>query len=666
MKLNEEQTAAVEHPLDQPACLIAGAGSGKTRVLTERVRWLMDNGIPARRICAITFTNKAAGELVHRLGLDELTDFEIPRVSTIHSLALRGIRKDPRAFGLKDKVTPLDDYDQKQMMKKIVERNKDENDETDTMAIVFRVLERISFHRARGIGFRKEYTDDVHLEALRTHAGYHAMNEDELLLWSAFETEKKENSVVDFDDMLHLVVRRMRTDPRWLGVLQKQFDHVLMDEAQDTNPVQWEFVNGLLHSDNPNLYVVGDMSQSIYGFSGAVPELLKEYSEGWRGTQPALYRIARNHRSVPEVVDMANLIQAKMTRTIPLKMESWRATQNEHGEVRKLTLAFPQSIAAQIAIEIARDKATIPYKENAILVRTAMQIRDLEGELVKRRIPYIVRGGRGLLATEEVRDVLAYLRLTSNHQDFTAMVRACSAPRCGVGEATLEKLRQQANEEYEGDLIAAGRKHTKLSVLCDVIEHASMFKEKPVVAFEKVMAMTGYREYVKQKYKKEPAKVTSKLENIERFGMMIIMLTQGNTMTLDDLIFQLTLERPKAEDAEERQAVLMAYDEGKLTVAERDAKLKVIDQGSVVITTIHSAKGLEWDRVYMTNLYENSLPHMYSMGDEEEIEEERRLFYVGTTRAKNKLIWCVPEKLLTRDNKIVKATESRFLSEIGA
>jgi DNA helicase II / ATP-dependent DNA helicase PcrA len=628
----------------------------------------MEHEIPPQKIVAITFTNKAAGEMVRRLGLDSTTEMTIPRVSTIHSLALGAIRKNPKGFGLKEKVTPLDDYDQKQMVKKIIARH---NFEEDTTSLMFQLLDKISFHRARGVGFRKEYTDDVHEEAMKVHAGFHAMDETELDLWEEFEQEKLKNSVVDFDDMLHYVVRRMRTDERWLAVLHRQFDHVLMDEAQDTNPVQWEFINNLLRPDAMNMYVVGDMNQSIFGFNGAVPKLLKQYSEKWRGVQPNLYRIARNHRSVPEIVDFANLIQQKMTCTIPLIMESWRGINGEHGQVRKIGLAYPQSIAATIAQEIQRDsRSGLAYKDNAILVRAGIQIRDLESELIRRRIPYIVRGGRGLLTTEEIRDIMAYMRLAANHKDFMALVRASGAPRCGVGEATLEKLRQQANEKYDGDLIQAAREQRKLSVFCDTIEHVSMFKDTPIAAVEKIVAMSNYKEYVRQKYKKEPGKVQSKLENIERFNMMIITLVQEGNMNLDDLIFNLTLDRPKADDLEEREAVLKAHAEGKITKDELDAKLRVLDQGSVTITTIHSAKGLEWKRCYVVGMVEGCLPHRFSLGNDEEIEEERRLFYVACTRAQNSLVLCVPERQLQRDKdgstKEVRLTPSRFLLEIGA
>ena len=660
MKLNEEQTLAVQHPINEPACLIAGAGSGKTRVLTERVRYLMnEKGVIPKRICAVTFTNKAAGELLNRLGLDDTTPQDKrPRVSTIHSLALGAIRKNPPAFSLgdeitlNDKVSPLDDYDQTQMMKKIIEREKI----TDTNP--YQILEKISFHRARGVGFMKDYTAEIAEEAERIHAGYHALDEVGLKLWGFYEKEKARNSVVDFDDMLHLTVRRFRVDTKWRESIQRMWDHVLMDEAQDTNPVQWEFVNSLLAPDNPNIYVVGDMSQSIYGFNGAVPKILKDFSENWRGMQPKLYRIARNHRSVPEIVSVANTIQSHMTRTIPLKMESWRGINNEHGQKEFIKGVMARDIAANIAVEIFKDNEKflrdehvkslggtprvaaakpIPYRNNCILVRAAIQVRDIEGELVRRRIPYIVRGGRGLLQTEEVRDILAYLRLATNHKDFMAFVRAAQVPRRGCGEVALEKIRTTANARFKGDLVEAAKvdKNVKIASFGDIIGILTQFSEDPVRMLEQALSLTKYPDYINDKYKSDKGKVKTKLENLERFGTLIEGLAEDKTMTTEDMIFQLTLDRPKDGD----------------------------ESGSVTISTIHSAKGLEWQRVYVANLVEGSLPHRFSMGDEEEIEEERRLFYVACTRARDYLLLCVPAMSQQGPNTI-NLRPSRFLAEI--
>src|SRR5271168_2351038 len=669
MKLNEEQTLAVEHPAGAPACLIAGAGSGKTRVLTERVRWLMAQGVQPRRICAITFTNKAAGELKDRLGMGNVPPDKEPRVSTIHSLALGGIRKNPPAFGLADKVTPLDEWDQSQMMKKIIERYlaKHNRDNEEAKINHYSVLEKIGFHRARGIGFRDEYTDAVHDKAMNEHSGYHALTEEYLDLWELFEDEKRKNSVVDFDDMLHLVVRRMRSDPQWKAVLQKQFDHVLMDEAQDTNPVQWEFVNGLLGPDNPNLYVVGDMGQSIYGFNGAVPRILKDYSENWRGLKPSMYQIKRNHRSMKAIVHLANKIQKTMTETIPLQMETFR---EEEGDFRLFRASLPQNVAEIIATQIKTDstrrKDPILFKENALLVRSGMQVRDLEGELVRRRIPYIVRGGRGLLQTEECRDILSYLRLATNRKDFTAFMRCCAVPRCGVGEVALNKLRIDANQRFDGDLLEAAKENERLHNLIGIIDMITEFKDAPITAVEKLLALFDYRKYIKEKYKKDSEKVKAKLENIARLVLMVTSLTMNTVMSLEDLIFQMALDRSKGDETEKAM-----YDRqlatGELTQAQYDSKMEEMRQGSVTISTIHSAKGLEWKRVYVTNVFEGSLPNRFSMGSEEEIEEERRLFYVACTRARDVLVLCLPEKLPVNGSaNIQRVAPSRFLKEIDA
>jgi len=977
MQLNEEQTLAVEHPLNEPACLIAGAGSGKTRVLTERVRHLMDKkGVVPKRICAVTFTNKAAGELLTRLGLDTNdTPLLNPRVSTIHSLALGAIRKNPPAFSvegeceLKDRVSPLDDYDQSQMMKKIIERGKI----TDTNP--WRVLENISFHRARGVGFMSDYTEEIAAEAEVMHGGYHAMGETELCLWKLYEEEKARNSVVDFDDMLHLTVRRFRRDAKWRGAIQAMWDHVLMDEAQDTNPVQWEFVNSLLAPSNMNIYVVGDMSQcqppgsvvkikvsghkpngygkpwtpsewvekdistlvdgelaeswtrkdqrtykigrkikvasrpykgillkvctgdgkqtrvtpnhqlwvrlgsetsgkyivylmwrenfgfrvgmaklkrnnhafgltarmrqekadkgwvlavkdskrearkleeivscyygipqtcfeadlerldifqslqtatveassptsgsltavlpfedrrregkggsgwaclkafrllwecpsmvrwsenqrqynhnwrgyfktaaanvqilvraglqvyvpiegnnqstpilvmpqmpyeglvysldvekdhtyvvdgivvgnSIYGFNGAVPQILKDFSENWRGVQPKLYRIARNHRSGQKIVDMANAIQNKMTRTIPLKMESWRGLNGEKGKIEIIRGTMSRDIASEIAIEIYKDNEKflrdaasvangvkpresaarpISYRENCILVRAAIQIRDIEAELVRRKIPYVVRGGRGLLQTEEVRDVLSYMRLATNHRDFMAFVRAASVPRRGCGEVALEKIRAIANDKHDGDLIAAaeGDKNAKIASFGGIVRLISQFGEDPVAMLERTLALTQYTTYLAEKYKRDSNKVKTKLENLDRFAQLLEGMVADNKMTAEDIIFQLTLDRPKDDD----------------------------ESGAVTISTIHSAKGLEWKRVYVANVVESSLPHKFSMGSEDEIEEERRLFYVACTRARDYLNLCVPAMYQQPDSpNVIMLKPSRFLAEIS-
>jgi superfamily I DNA/RNA helicase len=647
--LNEEQLLAVKHPLDQPACLVAGAGSGKTRVLTERVRWLSnDAGVPPHRILCLTFTNKAAGEMVSRLGItDDSPQNEIPHVTTIHSLALSLIRVSPISFGLLGKVTPLDDYDQTQLLKKIVERTEperqfpEEGDDDDKAPLDFwKVKDKMGFHRARGLGFASEYTPKYHQEGLKKHGGYHAMTEAELEIWRIYEEDKKKASVVDFDDMLHLCVRRGRVDADWRAVISSRYQHVLMDEAQDTNPVQWEFVNMLIADGEMNFYVVGDISQSIYAFNGAQPKLLMDYSNSWRGVVPVMYRIKRNHRSVPEIVNLANAIQRKMTETIPLKMESFRGLNGEKGIIKMTQATLPKDIAELLAMEIwtGAKKNEIPYKENCILVRSASQIRDIEGELVRLRIPYVIRGGRGFLQTEEVRDILSYLRLAVNPNDFIAFSRAVAAPRRGIGKTTLEKLRQSAVDNYGDNLITAARESgiDKLAVFVATMTYIQAEAGDAPKALATMLKLSGYLEFLRSKYSGEEHRLKYKLENIMRLMPLFEALALDDCVTIEDVVFRLTMEREE--------------DEGP--------------QGKVSISTIHAAKGLEWYRVYVFSVIEGYLPHRFAFKPEE-VEEERRLWYVACTRAKDVLSICVPNFTQYPNSEPRRAQPSRFLYEVG-
>ncbi len=925
MQLNEEQLAAVQHPLGSPACLIAGAGSGKTRVLTERVRWLINQGTPPRRIAVITFTNKASEELMDRLNLGEAS-FDTPKVSTIHSLALSAIRKNPTGFGLQEKVTPLDDYDRTQMVRKIVERTVDIKEKGISLgSYVYSLLEKISFHRARGAGFRIDYTDEIHKNALVEHAGYHALDDFDLQIWELFEKEKVCQSVLDFDDMIHLVVRRGESDTPWRESLQKQFNVVLQDEAQDTSPIQWRWVNLLLPPDNYNLMCVGDLGQcqptgtkvkvtlvapfggrkgvwewrniedlkegdtvptwhqadqrtyhssrkikvasrsysgklikidtgmfstectpnhwnwvrfnkntkgkymvylmyrpdlgfrvgisvfkrwtgdksrgsygltvrfnqekaekawilkvvdsrpeaeaweeiyslkyglpeslfestacvhkneeliklifyhanpkggydcladfgllfdqpimevrssgfvgkswrgffktataniiaglmdipiegrnkslpivscstrhfdglvysldvekdhtyvadglvvgnSIYSFQGARPALLKAFSEEWKGRPTKLYRIATNHRSLPRIVYLANHIQSKMgDEVIPLKMAVFRGDAENKGTIELTRASLPIDIAMIVASEISKDaqrkKGHIAYKDNAILVRSSRQIADIENALVRHRIPYQIRGGKGLLQTEEVRDVLSYLRLVANSKDFTALVRAVSVSKAGVGDVGLEKIRKVAQEKYNGDLIKGASSVEKLSLFVQSLESIQKFKDYPAQALDQIIAHTNYKSYIENKYKKEPDKVKSKLENLARFKELVRGLSEDQKMSTEDLVFQLTLDRAREDDKD----------------------------GMVVVSTIHSAKGLEWDRVYLFGVVEGLLPHRFSMGSESELQEEKRLLYVACTRARDALTLCV-HAMEQNDADSRRVKPSRFLIEAG-
>jgi len=629
--LNPEQSLAVSHPIGAPAAIIAGAGSGKTTTLTARIKHLIDEGISPKRILALTFTNKAANEILERVGM--AAEPNHPWIGTIHSLALSAIRRAPKGFGLNEKVTPLDEYDQKEMLKKLIEDR-----ELGDILNPYLLKDKLGYHRARGVGFRVDYTAEVHQKALVAHAGYHAMNNEELDIWAAYEKQKTHDSVVDFDDMIHLFVRRGQSDERWLANLQKQFDFVLQDESQDTNQIQWDLINLLLPPGNFNMLCVGDVNQSIFGFQGANPSILMNYTKEWRGVQPKLYKLEQNHRSVPEIVTLANKVQTFMTDTIPLRMESHRGGKNEHGQIILRHSNTPRDLAENISNEIINRNGKVHYKDIAILVRAGSQVRDIETELVKNRIPYIVRGAMGLLQAEEVKDILSYLKIASNPRDFSAMRRSSMVPKRGVGDAALDKVLLNANLKHEGNLVESlrGSQLQKLGGYLNIVDELVKRSHDPSDAIDYLVRAIGYETYLKKKYEKHKDKIEQKLNNIVRLKEMINALMAEREMTIDDVVFQLTMQDQK----------------------------DIGGEGKIIISTIHAAKGLEWKTVYVVGLYDGSLPHKFCTSDEE-ISEERRLFYVACTRAKDTLVLGVPAAIEFAYKEPQWVAPSRFLTELG-
>ena len=625
-KLNDEQRLAVTHEPGHPAVVCASAGAGKTTCLTARVKYLIDQGASPRRICCLTFTNRAAREILERVGM--ATETDRPRIGTIHSLALSCIRKAPKGFGLSDTITPLDEWDQKEMLKKLVEDRG-----LEEIVNPYLLQEKIGFHRARCLGFSVEYTPEVHERALIAHGGYHALSDQELEIWAAYEKMKILQSVVDFDDMLHLVVKRGHTDEKWLAGLQRQFEYVLQDETQDSSPLHWSFINMLLPKSNLNMFCVGDCSQSIYGFNGAEPQILLNFTKEWRGVQPTLYKLERNHRSVPEIVALANKIQSCMTDTIPLKMESYRGKQGETGDVILLRSQTPRFLAMGISDEIARRRQ---FGDTAILIRAKSQVRDIEVELIKNRIPYVIRGAMGLLQTEEVKDILSYLKIASNPHDFSALRRSIGVPKRGIGDATLERIQEMANKDYNGNLIHTIRGMPKFSSYVDIIDELVKRFNSPDEAIDYLIHIIRYEEFLKKKYAKHPDKLEIKISNLGKLKELIVSLMTEQELTIHDVVFQLTMSD------------------------QQDIK----GEGKVVVSTIHTCKGLEYKTVYVVGLYEGSVPHKWCTSDSE-ISEERRIFYVACTRAKDTLVLGVPAMVeyYNRDPQFV--APSRFLTEIG-
>ena len=616
--LNPEQEAAVRHPFDRPAVVIAGAGSGKTRIITERVRHLISNGVPASRIACLTFTNKAANEMLRRLSFDEHTDK--PRIGTIHSLALWLIRQEPDGFGLRSGITILDDHDQAQAVKRILDQKGVEDAHLRSYAL----LKRLDFHRARGIGFSADYAAQSEA-ALELYGGHMALLPDDIAVWAEFEAHKKAANQLDFDDMLHLCLARAKTDRNWTAAVGSLFDHVLVDEAQDLSGVQWKFVDILVRAGNQNIYPVGDYSQSIFAFQGASPAILAEYvREGWRGVKPDLYGIPANYRSGRKIVELANRIQATMQETIPLTMQT---ACDFDGHVGLTEFSDDDTQAQQIAQVVQRSHtAGRLLREHAVLVRSKSQLRPLEAAMARTGIPYCVRGGAGLLGTEEIRDLTAYMRLAINPHDTVAFRRAVAAPKRHVGNVAIATI-ESASKNQHTDLLSASLLTTrgKLEGFVEMLRNASTMS--PLMALTEILRRSNYDNDLVKRYGNEPARLDYKRRNISILLDIVGSMEQMG-LGLQDTVLRLSMGKP---------------DEDK-------------DDGRVVLSTIHSAKGLEWDYVFITNLYEGSLPHQWCRTDSE-IEEERRLLYVAVTRARKSALLCCPRIAIGRP-----VARSRFLS----
>ena len=651
-KADPDQLRAITHPLDGgPAIVVAGAGSGKTFTLTARVAWLIAQGVPPRRVVAVTFTNKAADELRGRIGVVE-GSADCPRVSTIHALALGAIRKDSLGFGLSARVSPLDTMDQADLIDTLVQA-KFSGPKRDSAWAEFNkwgFLEKIGYHRARGLGFARDYTKEVHEEALKYQKGRMALENAELNLWKEYEETKRNSSAVDFDDMLHLVVRRGLNDEAWADRLGSMFLHVLVDESQDTSPIQWAFLELLVGNHKNDIYAVGDVNQSIFSFQGASPDILVAMAKSWRGVEPVIYKLERNYRSVPGIVRLANQIQGCMSATIPLTMSSQREAQEGVRCTAFLQSATPRDIAGNIAERIADDNrpkgSTLRYRNNAILVRSKGQIKDVEMELIRCRVPYVIRGGQGVFQSREAKDLVSYLRIMSNPRDVVAFTRAASVPKRGIGDAGIRALGLQAAKGHGGDLVAAAIASpnpkmnefgNQILLLRNLVANDGM---GVVEVLNRLIALIGFRALVTARYRADGTEVETKLialdKILEAIGAIEESLGGGS---LEDVVFRLTMD--KEEEAKDED-----------------------DGGKTVISTIHSAKGLEWARVFVTNVVEGSLPHSWCR-TEAEIEEERRLFYVACTRARDRLYICVPHSSQIGP-KLVPATPSRFIEELRA
>lgn len=631
--LNELQREAVLHA-DGPLLILAGAGSGKTRVLTHRIAYLIEElGVNPWNILAITFTNKAAGEMRQRV--DNLVGFgsESIWVSTFHSMCVRILRRFIDRLGYDSRFTIYDTDDQKTLMKAVCKKV-----DIDTKQFKERMLLSV---------ISSAKNEMILPEEFELNAGGDFAQLKIAKVYREYEAQLKANNALDFDDLLVKTVQLLQTQPDVRENYQERFRYIMVDEYQDTNTVQFKLVS-LLAGKYRNLCVVGDDDQSIYKFRGANIRNILDFEKKYPDAK--VIKLEQNYRSTGNILNAANGVirnnKGRKNKTL------WTANgEGEKISLRQFDTAYDEAefIAEDIKKEV-RDGAS--YNDNAVLYRTNAQSRLLEEKFIAMNIPYKIVGGINFYARREIKDILAYLKTVDNGQDDLSVRRIINVPKRGIGLTTINRIQEAADERgisfYEALLApemipGVGRSASKLDSFAALIEYFKGQAEKESLTdlLNEILDMTGYAQNLEAD---DEIDAESRLQNIE------------------ELLNKAAAYEEDCEDRDEK-ATLSGFLEEVALVADIDSLEE--DQDYVVLMTLHSAKGLEFPHVYLAGMEDGLFPsYMTITGDDpEELEEERRLCYVGITRAEQKLtLTCARKRMVrgeTQYNRI-----SRFVSEI--
>ena len=631
--LNEPQKDAVFHT-EGPLLILAGAGSGKTRVLTHRIAYLIEEmGVNPWNILAITFTNKAAGEMRQRV--DDLVGFgsESIWVSTFHSACVRILRRYIDRLGYDNRFTIYDTDDQKTLMKEVCCRAN-----LDTKRFKERMLLSV---------ISSAKNEMIMPEEFELNAGGDFAQQQIAKAYREYEAQLRANNALDFDDLLVKTVQLLDTQPDVRESYQERFRYIMVDEYQDTNTVQFKLVS-LLAGKYRNLCVVGDDDQSIYKFRGAnirnILDFEKEYPDA------RVIKLEQNYRSTGNILDAANGV----IRNNKGRKDKTLWTDNGVGEkitLRQFDTAYDE--AEFIAVDIRESVSEgASYNDSAILYRTNAQSRLFEEKFVAMNIPYKIVGGINFYARKEIKDILAYLKTVDNGQDDLAVRRIINVPKRGIGLTTVNRIQESAAARgigfYEAllapELIAGvGRSASKLDSFAALIEYFKGQAERESLTdlLNEIIEKTGYIESLDGD---TPEENEARIQNI------------------DELVSKAAAYEEDCADRDEA-ATLSGFLEEVALVADIDSLDE--NQDYVVLMTLHSAKGLEFPRVYLAGMEDGLFPsYMTITGDDpEELEEERRLCYVGITRAEQKLtLTCARKRMVRGDVQYNKM--SRFIREI--
>lgn len=614
-KLNDKQKEAVMH-IDGPCLVLASAGSGKTKVLTERIVNLINNGVSPYNILAITFTNKAAREMRERVYNSIEEEANKIFIGTFHSLGLKIVRENASVIGYSNNVTILDRDDVNTLIKRFM---KELNLDTEHYPVKS-ILNKISFAKNEGLSpeeFDKFAKAPLDMAACKVYKMY--------------ESALKRSNSVDFDDLLILPLRIFKKDKSVLEKYQEHFKYILVDEYQDTNMVQYDMCK-LLASKYRNLFVVGDMDQSIYSFRFANYMNVINFEKDNKDAKVIV--LDENYRSTNNILNAANdVIRNNKERK---EKNLWSSKGN--GDKIKYIRCDNEQEEASTVVRLTKellDKGEKP-SEIAVLYRTNGQSRVFEEAFLKENIPFKIVGSYFFYNRKEIKDLISYMHLIYNNNDDASLERVINVPRRGIGSKTIERLRSEASisDKSMFEVVNSGKELGFKNLIIDLTNES---KNTDLVGLvDVILDKTGIRKELEEKNDLESE---IRLENLNEFKSIALAFQEKGIFSLEEFLENISLVSDKNE-------------------------YKEVDDG-INLMTLHSAKGLEFNDVFLVGMEEGIFPHNRSFESESELEEERRLCYVGITRAKEHL-WLMNAKKRTLFGQVSMNFPSRFIKEINS
>ena len=606
--LNPSQKSAVEQT-EGPVMIVAGAGSGKTRVITYRVAHLITKGIDPFNILVLTFTNKAAKSMQERIFKVVGPEAKNCWMGTFHAVFAKILRVEADKIGYPTNFTIYDTDDSKSLIRSILK----ELQLDDKLYNANFVYNRISNAKNNLIS-SAEYVQSEHIQSEDRASGRGQLGE----IYQAYTQRCFKAGAMDFDDLLFKTNVLLKEHPDVLYKYQNRFKYIMVDEYQDTNFSQYLIVKKLA-AITENICVVGDDAQSIYAFRGANIQNILNFEKDYPDLN--VFKLEQNYRSTQNIVEVANSVIANNKNQLQKTVFS----EKEQGEKIKVLRAFSDNEEGKMVAEnIAQTHASegLNYRKFAILYRTNAQSRAMEEALRKLGIPYKIYGGQSFYQRKEIKDLIAYFRLTFNPNDEEALKRVINYPRRGIGETSIERIIVAADQHQKtlweiiskADTYLEGRGTAPIANFALLIQSFQILA-KSNTAYDTALHIAQHSALLKELYEDKSVEGLSRYENIQE-------LLNG------------IKEFSEREDIEERGLDIFMQDIALLTNDDKD---KDPNADTVSLMTIHSAKGLEFSQVYVVGLEENLFPSQLSLNSRTDLEEERRLFYVAITRAEKKL-----------------------------